>query len=229
MEVDAAGNLYVANSCDRIEKVAPGGSIATIAGTYEWGFRGDGVSATSATLFSPSGLALAADGSLYIADFSNERIRRIAPNQIISTIAGSGYSGDSGQALGAGLAHPMGTAYDAAGNLYIAESAHNRVRKVTPAGVITTVAGTGLAGFSGDGGFAVEAQLFNPVDVAVDAVGNLYIADRYNYRIRVVYPNGVIWTIAGNGDTGTLADYAPPLEALIDPVSLAVKSNGDLR
>lgn len=228
VKIDASGNLYIASACNRVQKVVPGGSISTIAGTLESGFGGDGFSATSAILNWPAGLALGSDGSLYIADYYNHRVRRIAPDQTISTVAGSAYSGDGGQALGAGLGLPMGTAYDAAGNLYIAESAFHRIRKVTPAGIISTVAGDGVGRFAGDTGLAVEASLFNPVDVAVDASGNLYIADLFNGRIRIVNSAGIISTFAGNGDTGIDEDNVDPLDALISPTSLALDGSGNV-
>ena len=228
VEFDASGNLYIASACNRIQKVAPGGSISTIAGTLGFGFGGDGFPAVNATLNSPAGLALGLDGSLYIADYFNHRVRRIAPDQKIGTVAGSAYSGDGGQALGAGLGLPMGTAFDAAGNLYIAESAYHRVRKVTPAGIISTFAGDGVGRFAGDSGPAVEASLFNPVDVAVDPSGNVYIADLYNGRIRVVDAGGSIRTFAGNGDTGVGGENVNPLDALISPNSLALDGSGNL-
>lgn len=228
LEFDDSGNLYIASACNRIQKVAPGGSISTIAGTLEFGFGGDGFPAVYATLNLPVGLALGPGGSLYIADYFNHRVRRIAPDQTIGTVAGSAYSGDGGQALGAGLGLPMGTAFDAAGNFYIAESAYHRVRKVTPAGIISTFAGDGVGRFAGDSGLAVEASLFNPVDVAVDPSGNVYIADLWNGRIRIVDSGGIIRTFAGNGDTGTSGENVNPLDALLSPTSLALDADGNV-
>ena len=142
------------------------------------GISGDGGQATSAQLNNPVGVAVDAQGSLYIADYANNRVRKVSGG-IITTVAGTGtagYSGDGGQATSAQLNFPVGVAVDAQGSLYIADSGNYRVRKVS-GGIITTVAGTGTAGYSGDGGQATSAQLNVPFGVAVDAQGNLYIAD----------------------------------------------------
>src|SRR5207253_2019957 len=147
----------------------------------------------------PIGVALDGQGHLFIADTLNNRVREISGG-IISTVAGTGtagYSGDGGQATSAQINNPYGVAVDAQGNVYIADSLNNRVRKVS-GGVISTVAGTGTAGYSGDGGQATSAQLNFPIAVAVDGQGNLYIADLVNQRIRKVSA-GIISTVAGNG------------------------------
>ena len=137
------------------------------------------------------GMALDPAGNLYIADFGNSRVRKVTPGGTISTYAGTGtpgFAGDGGPATAAQLSFPQGVALDSAGNLYIADSNNNRIRKVTPGGTISTYAGTGLQGFSGDGGPAIDAQLWFPVGVALDSAGNLYIADQENQRIRKVTP-----------------------------------------
>jgi trimeric autotransporter adhesin len=174
-------------------------TISTFAGGGLPGLSGDNGPATSAQLNGPSGVAVDAAGNVYIADITNSCIRRVF-NGIITTVAGNGtlgFSGDNGPALGAELHQPHGVAVDTAGNLYIADTFNKRIRKVSN-GVITTIAGTGVAGFSGDNGPAISAQLNFPFGVAVDAAGNIYIADSNNYRIREI-SNKIITTVVGNG------------------------------
>ena len=189
--LDSAGNLYIADLLnERIRKVSPVGTISTYAGNGGYGFWGDGGPGTAAQL-RPRGMALDPAGNLYIADFGNSRVRKVTPGGTISTYAGTGtpgFAGDGGPATAAQLSFPQGVALDSAGNLYIADSNNNRIRKVTPGGTISTYAGTGLQGFSGDGGPAIDAQLWFPVGVALDSAGNLYIADQENQRIRKVTP-----------------------------------------
>ena len=179
--------------------------IETVAGAGSPYYGGDGGPATAAYLFYPAGVALDGAGNLYIADLENSRIRKVDAAGVITTVAGDGrccYSGDGGAAVAARLSSPRGVAVDGAGNLYIADTRNNRIRKVDAAGVITTVAGTGTEGFGGDGGPAVAAQLNRPTGVASDGLGNLYIADWGNHRIRKVDAAGVITTVAGTGPTG---------------------------
>jgi sugar lactone lactonase YvrE len=202
MAVDANGNLFIADSYDyRIRKVTAGGIITTVAGTGTSGFSGDGGPATSAKI-NPQGVAVDADGNLFIADGNNNRIRKVGVNGIITTVAGdgtSGFGGDDGPAILAQLSNPSGIAVDQNGNLFIADSANDRIRKVSSNGIITIVAGNGIPGFGGDGGSAVSAQLAEPVDVAVDGSGSLFIADSANYRVRMVTQAGMISTVAGTG------------------------------
>ena len=216
-------------------KVDTSGVISTVAGNGTIGFSGDGGPATSAAMFPPintyQGIAVDAAGTLYIADYGNNRVRKVTSNGIISTFAGTGipsFSGDGGQATSAGISHPSSVAVDSSGNLYVAELLSARVRKVTPAGVITTVAGSGSLGFSGDGGPATSATFNAPRAVAADGAGNLYIGDSTSARVRKANAAGVITTIAGNGSHGTAGDGGPAINASIDPLGIAVDSAGNV-
>ncbi len=231
LAVDTAGNLYIADTQNhRVRKVS-GGTISTVAGSGTAGFAGDGAAAGSAQLNLPFAVAVDAAGNLYIAEFANNRVRKVTAGGTISTLAGngiSGYSGDGGQALGAMLNGPQGVAVDTLGNVYIADTANNRVRQVAPNGTITTVAGSGLAGYSGDGGSAVNAQLGNPVSVAVDSTGNLLIADGSS-RVRKVFVSGLIQTIAGNGTKGYSGDGGVATNAMLSgPSALAINAAGNV-
>ena len=231
--VDASGNLYIADSRNnRIRKVDTSGTVTTIAGTGEEGNSGDGGPAVEAQLDQPTRVAVDGAGNLYIADFSNHRIRRVDASGTITTIAGTGeggYGGDGGEAVVAKLFWPSGLAVDGSGNLYIAEYNNHRVRKVDTSGTITTVAGTGVKGFSGDNGPATEARLASPRDVAVDASGNLYISDVTNRRVRKVDSSGMITTIAGTGVRGYSGDGGPAVEAQIDwPWGVTVDATGNV-
>ncbi len=226
--VDAAGNLFVADGLNnRIRRISKG-IITTFAGTGVAGFSGDNGPATSAMLYGPGGIAIDASGSVYITDSYNNRLRRVLGG-VINTIAGGSTSffGENGPATGAQLGSPYGLAIDSSGNLYITDIGVHCVFKVSN-GVITTVAGNGVAGFSGDNGPATKASLNSPSGAAVDSVGNIYITDTKNNRVREV-SNGVITTVAGNGGPGGIADNVPATsEPLFAPVGVAVDSTGDL-
>ncbi len=227
--VDSAGNVfittYVYNVVLRLD--AKTGVLSLVAGTGGAGFGGDDGPAIGAQLNGPEGIAVDSAGNLYIADTYNHRIRQVS-NGVITTVAGGGsFLGDNGPATSALLLSPYGVAVDSAGNLYIADDANNRIRKVSN-GVITTVAGNGTPGFSGDNGPATSAELYLPEGVAVDSAGNLYIADTFNNCIRKV-SNGVITTVAGNGTYGFSGDNGPAISAELQyPFGVAVDSAGNL-
>ena len=228
LAVDAAGNLYVADANNFRIRVVSGGIITTIAGDGAEGYSGDKGPAAAAQFNGLGDLALDSSGNLYIADFYNQVVRMVSSG-VVTTVAGNGTYGNGGDNLPATsvpLAGPAGIALDSAGNLYIAEAYDNKVRMVS-GGVITTVAGTGAAGFSGDKKSAILATLQQPSDVAVDSAGNLYIADWGNYRIRMV-SNGVITTVAGSGSKTFNGDYvAATSAALSSPQHVAVDSFGN--
>ena len=203
--VDISGNVYIADSMNnKIRMVTSTGFIATIAGTGEQGDSGDGGAATSAQFNYPSGVSVDISGNLYIADQNNQKIRMVTSTGIITTIAGTGVygsSGDGGAATSAQMAYPIGVSVDISGNVYIVD--YNKIRIVTSKGIITTFAGTGTRGSSGDGGAATSAQLYSPTGVSVDISGNVYIAVSWNHKIRMVNSTGIITTFAGTGAQGS--------------------------
>ncbi len=296
--VDAQGFVYIADTFNnRVRAISLGGTIQTVAGNGISGFSGDGGAPASAQLFLPTDVAADAGGNLYIADFGNSRIRKVAQGKIqtiiggngteiifneavatsvrlngptgiavdssadvfiaegsvgtgsglargdyriwkvngagvVSTAAGNGvesYSGDGGAARAAQLNQPSAMTFDVAGNLYIADAANNRVRKIAPAGAISTVAGTGVAGYSGDGGPGTQAELNSPEGLTADADGNVYISDSGNNRIRKLLPNGTIITIAGNGNASFYGDGGPADQASIhDPHAIFSAGGGHI-
>ena len=235
--VDGGGNLFIADGRGaRVRRVdAATGFISTVAGTGEHGFRGDGGLATSARLSSPRGVAVDSAGNLFITELSNQRVRRVdVETGVITTVAGigeGGFGGDGGPATRALLNTPTGVAVDGAGNLFIAEMSNRRVRRVAAeTGVITTVAGTGQEGFGGDGGPAISAVLKSPSGLAIDGVGNLFIADQLNRRVRRVDAvTGVITTVAGAGGRGFIGDGGPATRALLNnPSGVVLDGEGNL-
>lgn len=231
---DAAGNVYF---CDRfnnrVRKVSAAGTITTIGGTSTAGYNGDNMAATAAQLNDPNGIAIDATGNVYVADRSNHRIRKIDAGGNITTVAGtgaSGYSGDNAAATAAQLNAPRGIAVDAAGNVYIADQANHRVRKLTIAtGTIATVAGNGTQGFSGDNGPATAAAFNGIYALALDAAGNMYICDVDNVRIRKVSTTGIVTTIAGTGTLSYNGDNIPATAAhLNEPIGVAIDAAGNV-
>ncbi len=207
---DASGNVYFSDAGnDVVRKISPSGIITTIAGTGTHAYGGDGGPASAAQLAFPSGLAFDAAGNLYISDPNNYRVRKIDPSGTISTFAGTGttgYSGDGGPATAAQIGYSDGIFVDPMGNVVIPDPPNNRIRKVNTSGVISTIVGTGTAGNTGDGGAATAAQIDNPLDVKVDLAGNLYFTDFNNHVVRKVNAAGVISTIAGTGTMGYSGD-----------------------
>jgi RHS repeat-associated protein len=227
---DPAGQALLRGDGERLSSNNLTGIIETVAGTGQSGHTGDGGPAIEARIHEARGLAVDAHGNLYIT--FPARVRRVSADGIITTVAGTGstgYSGDGGLATAARLNRPYGVAVDADGNLFIADTHNHRVRRVSTDGIITTVAGTGVYGYSGDGAPATEAQLNWPRSVAVDADGNLFIADTSNHRVRRVSADGLIITVAGNGQSGTGADGVPATEShLTHPRYVAVDAYGSL-
>ncbi|MGB6946258.1 MAG: hypothetical protein WBE37_27925 [Bryobacteraceae bacterium] len=230
--VDLAGNVYIPDSGNsRVRKVSPDGTITTIAGNGAVGRSGDGQLATNAELNYPEAVAFDPAGNYYIADEGANVVRKVSTSGIITTAVGTGvagYTGDGGPAASATLDGPVGVQVDASGNVYISDQINDVIRKVTN-GIITTVAGTGVFGFSGDGGQAIQAEFGYPASVGLDAAGNLYIPDVNNNRIRVLFTNGTIESVAGNGVEGYGGDGGPALDAAINvPRSVSVAPNGNV-
>jgi hypothetical protein len=231
--VDAGGNMYIADPYNNRVRIVNGfGTISTFAGNGNSGYSGDAGFAASAQLSKPFGVAADTHGNIYIADADNNVIRKVNNVGIISTFAGTGtlgYSGDGGQALSATFSFPCAVATDAAGNVYIADYGNNCIRKVSPNGVVITIAGNGFYGYYGDGDVASVSELASPTAVALDAAGNIYIADYMNYRIRKINTAGTISTIAGNGISGYVGDggLADTTE-LQGPIGVAVDASGNV-
>ena len=248
LETDAQANLLIADTMNHrvrkltfssgaalegseSEKGAAVATISTIAGSGATGFSGDGGAGTAAKLAEPRDVAVSSVGNIFIADYLNHRIRRVATDGTISTFAGNGtqgFGGDGGAATGASLDSPSGVALDLQRNVYVADTGNHRIRKITPVGVISTFAGTGVAGFSGDGDVATKAQLNMPTGIGVDGSGNVFIADTQNRRIRAITPGGIISTVAGNGMAGFGGDGGPATQAQIEPWDVALGPQGRL-
>jgi sugar lactone lactonase YvrE len=229
LTVDGSNNVYIADQYNCAVREVSGGNITTIAGGNGCGYSGDGGAATAAQLYEPAGVAVDANGNIYIADYDNHLIRKVSGG-IITTFAGNyalggGFSGDGGPATSAQIYNPNDVAVDAAGNVYIDDYSDLRIRKVDTTGRISTFAGNGAAGFQGDGGLAVETSLYYPFSVSVDTAGDVLIADYDNYRIRLVDGAGYIHTVAGDGTYGffgwgvlaTTAEITAPQGVGTDP------------
>ncbi len=229
--IDSSGNVYITEySGNVVRKVDSSGNISTIAGTGTAGFSGDGGLATSAQVSSPYDVMADGAGNIYIADSGNHTIRKIDNSGTISTIAGTGvggFSGDGGLATSAQLNNPSGVGMDTSGNIYVADQNNQRIRKIDLSGNISTVAGNGTAGFSGDGGLATAAQLRNPYALKVNGTGEIFIADADNNRVRKVDASGNISTVAGNGTTGLSGDGAAATSAqLYSPSGIELGAGG---
>jgi hypothetical protein len=219
---DNAGNIYIADyGGHRLRKMSADGIITTIAGTGMGGSMGDGGPATAAYLFHPTDVDIDDAGNLYICDYANGRIRKINTAGIITTIAGTGFggfSGDGGPSTAAQLMLPYGVKVLADGSVFITDQGNNRIRKISPSGIISTIAGTGVYANTGDGGPATAANLKNPTGIEIDPAGNLYVSSGNGYTVRKISPAGIITTIAGVGSIGTGGDGGPATAASLGPV-----------
>ena len=231
--LDKKGNMYITmREHNIISRIDTKGMMTRYAGSGESGFSGDGGPAIKANFKTPAGLAFDPEGNLYIADRENHRVRKIDTSGNISTFAGigkAGFSGDGGPAVRAKLNLPSGLATDKKGNLFISDRSNDRIRVVDKKGVIRTYAGSGVAGFQGDAGPALKAQLDKPFGIALDEAENLYIADRNNNRVRKVSPEGIITTVAGDGGFFFMGDNGPAYRASVAaPTGVAVDKKGNL-
>lgn len=231
--IDSSGNLYVADQVNnRVRKITKDGNITTVAGNGTAGYTGDNAAATNAELSSPQGVAVDSSGNLFIADSGNHVIRKVSGNNITTVagfnLIGPGYSGDNGPATNAQLWTPSAVAVDASGKLYIADTGNSAIRMVSGT-TITTVAGNGFFGFTGDGVAATSTMLNAPSGVAVDSAGKIYIGDSNNNRVRVVGLDGIITTLAGSSTPGFSGDGGPAAKAnLKQPRGVAIDGSGNI-
>lgn len=219
--VDGRGNVYVADTGNRrIRKITPDGEVSTLAGSTEGYADGIGMAAQFST---PSDVAVDGSGNVYVADQYNHRIRKITPDGAVSTLAGSTFGYADGEGTAAKFLSPQGVAVDGSGNVYVADLNNHRIRKITPEGVVSTVAGSTYGYADGPG---TEAYFYHPRDVGVDDSGNIYVADLNNHSIRKITPDGVVTTLAGS--TAGYAD-GPGTEAkFITPSGVAVDGSGNV-
>jgi sugar lactone lactonase YvrE len=228
---NSEGELFISDLSSRLRKVNGAGVISTIAGLGTEGYAGDNIDASLAPIAAPNGIVFDDLGNLIFCDFNNSRIRKITPSGSITTIAGTGgqgYTGDGGQAILAQIGFPSFLARDAAGNLYFAVANHHRVRKIDTFGIITTIAGTGTSGYNGEGGAAYVNFSF-PQGIAIDNVGNIYITEANANRIRKINTLGMTTTIAGTGTAGYNGDHIQATTAKINlPVGLRIDAQGNL-
>ncbi len=233
IKFDMDGNMYIPDELNHtVRKISTSGIISTVAGNGTHGYSGDNGPATNAKLYQPTDVAFDAVGNMYISEFINGTIRKVAPTGIITTFAGigtNGFSGDGGPATAAQLADPLGLVFDSKGNLYFSCNDNFRIRKISASGIITTIAGTGVGGYSGDGGPATMAQVRLTGYLAVSPTGDLYIPDFPNHRIRKVDPSGIITTFAGTGTSGYNGDNGPASAATFaSPFSLILDHSGNM-
>jgi len=230
----AIGTLTITSSTAYPGCVSADGLISTIGGTGAAGYNGDGIAATAAQINQPYGMAVDGTGNVFIADYANNRIRKIAAaTGVISTVAGTGtggFNGDGIPATAAQLRTPQGVTVDAAGNLFICDDGNQRLRKVTAGtGLISTLAGTGILGYNGDGIAATAAQLYYPAYTALDAAGNIYLSDNYNARVRkITVATGIITTVAGTGVGGYNGDGIAATAAQVNtPTAIVFDAAGN--
>lgn len=230
---DARGELAIADQANNLVRLVDlNGRITTIAGTGADDLTGDGGPAIEAALNDPIGIAFDAVGSLFVADDQNARIRRIDSDGVISTIAGGGETPsadmrDGAPATSASLSHPSYVVVDDAGNVYFSDFLDNVIWMIDPSGGMTRIAGTRTAGFSGEGGPAVDAELDFPTGLVLDDRGNLYVSDAENHRIRMIDRHGVITTVAGTGEAGSAGLGGPALDGQLNaPAGLAMGPDG---
>lgn len=233
MAIDASGTLYIADTKNHCIRKIKAGVVSTVAGTGAIaGFTGDGGAATSAKMNEPVAVAVDGSGNIFVADASNNAVRKISTVGIITTIAGTGvagYSGDGTPATSARLNTPNGIWVDPAGNVYISDTWNHRVRKVNTSGIISTFAGTGVPGYSGDGFAATNAQLNYTNAITMDAAGNLFMTDNGNHRVRKMNTSGIISTVAGNGIGGYTTDGVPATSTdIYFPVGVKNDASGNV-
>jgi len=233
LALSSSGTLYISDLFNnRVRTIGTDGIIKTVAGSGTAGTSGDGGAATAAQMGSPYGVAVDATGSFYVCDALNGVIRKVTSAGTISLLAGTGVRGFAGDGAAATLAQlnlPTGITVDSTGVVYFSDTLNNRIRKIGTDGIISTVVGTGDASFRGDGGQATSAAINHPEGVTLDSVGNLYIADTYNHRIRKVDTSGVITTVAGNGNNTFSGDAGPAtLASLNYPKGVSVGASSDI-
>jgi sugar lactone lactonase YvrE len=240
LAIDTAGDVYLIDaspyfvdwSYEGIRKLTPDGNLTSVGDEFWYFFDYDGFA--PAGEFCVAGISVDQDGNLFVSETIHQTVWKVSPTGVKTLLAGTGngtwgFSGDDGPATSSRLSFPNGIVADKNGNLFIADSWNNRIRKISSDGIITTVAGNGTAGFGGDGGPATSAQLWYPLGVAVDPAGNLFIADSHNNRIRRVSSDGTITTVAGSGTFGFSGDGGPPASAQLDyPSAIAIDSKGNL-
>jgi sugar lactone lactonase YvrE len=218
--IDSSGNVYVADNTTKIRKITSAGIVTTLAGSIRGFANGTG---NAAQFNFPAGVAVDSSGNLYVGDSDNNKIRKITPAGVVSTLAGSvsGFADGTGSA--AKFDHPLGVAVDSSGNVYVADQNNHKIRKITSAGVVSTLAGS-VSGFADGTGSA--AKFNSPIGVAVDSSGNVYVGDTLNFKIRKITPAGVVTTIAGS--TGGYADGTGSAAKFNRPYGVAVDSSGNV-
>jgi len=221
--VDATGNVYVADGINnKIRKITPAGTVSSLAGSGASGFAdGDGI---NAKFYFPKGIALDASGNIYVADDINHRVRKVTPTGTVTTIAGSTSGSDDGDGVNAKFHNPRGVTLDAAGNIYVADAGNHRIRKITPTGTVSTIAGSTLGVTEGIG---TAAKFNTPAGIAVDASGNIYVADDENERIRKIASGGVVSTLAGGFLSG-FTDGVGGVAQFNSPTGLAIDASGNI-